>query len=512
MGKNIFNSIQVQRPNSNVFDLSHDVKLSLQMGKLVPINILECVPGDVIDMGTDAMLRMAPMIAPVMHKVDVYTHSFFVPNRLVWANWEKFITGGEDGTDPGPAFPVFAEAAGNVVLPGSLSDYLGLPIGSAAERSAIPYAAYNLIYNQYYRDQNLEPTESPWQLGDGTNPTAGYGELKTRAWQHDYFTAALPFAQKGAAVDIPISSGDLPIKVNTFGTAYTADTDVLIDGVYQPSASASTVGAGAEDRGNSDIPGGYLYADGAGATGASGTINDLRRAFRLQEWLEKNARAGSRYIESILSHFGVRSSDARLQRPEYIGGSKQPMIISEVLQTSESVDTPQGNMAGHGVSVGSGREFRYRCEEHGYVMTIMSIMPRTAYQQGVPRHWTKFDKLDYFWPTFAHLGEQEVKNKEIYFDQADGDVNEETFGYVPRYSEYRYLDSRVAGDFRTTLSYWHMGRIFTSRPSLNNTFIKCDPTQRIFAVEDSDVDKIYAHVFHRIKARRLMPKWGTPSF
>ena len=257
-------------------------------------------------------------------------------------------------------------------------------------------------------------------------------------------------------------------------------------------------------------------ADLKDATAAS--INELRRAFRLQEWLERNARGGSRYIEVILAHFGVQSSDARLQRPEFLGGSATPMSISEVLQTSNTAEgptsadeTPQGNMAGHAVSVGSSNRVAYKCEEHGYIIGIMSVMPKSAYQQGVPKHFTKFDKFDYFWPSFANIGEQAIQKKELYNDITDG-KNDETFGYTPRYAEYKYIPSTVHGEMRKSLDFWHMGRIFASRPELNQDFIEMDHTEvsRIFAVE-ADSEDVYVYLHNHIKARRPMPYFGTPT-
>jgi hypothetical protein len=229
----------------------------------------------------------------------------------------------------------------------------------------------------------------------------------------------------------------------------------------------------------------------------------------LQEFLEKNARGGTRYIENILVHFGVRSSDKRLQRPEYITGTKSPVVISEVLNTTgETGGLPQGNMAGHGVSVGSGTVGYYKCEEHGFIIGIMSVMPKTAYQQGIPRQYLKFDSLDYYWPSFAHIGEQEVMNQELY---AYTSTKEDTFGYLPRYAEYRFTPNRVAGDFRNSLEYWHLGRVFGSQPALNQTFIECDPTdvERIFAVQAGD-DNLYCHVLNKVKAIRPIPVYGTP--
>ena len=241
------------------------------------------------------------------------------------------------------------------------------------------------------------------------------------------------------------------------------------------------------------------------------SINELRRAFRLQEWLERNARGGTRYIEQILAHFGVKSSDARLQRPEYITGVKTPVVISEVLNTTGiDGELPQGNMAGHGVAVTTGKFGSYFCEEHGWIMGIMSVMPKTAYQQGIPKMFQKFDNLDYYWPSFANIGEQEVKQSEIFAFTAN---DNNTFGYVPRYAEYKYMPSRVAGEFRTSLDYWHLGRKFDTQPTLNQTFIECDPsaTKRIFAVEEG-ADTLYCHVLNKIQAIRPMPKFGTPMF
>ena len=241
----------------------------------------------------------------------------------------------------------------------------------------------------------------------------------------------------------------------------------------------------------------------------STTINDLRRAFRLQEWLERAARGGTRYVELIKSFFGVNSPDKRLQRPEYITGIKTPVVISEVLQTSETATSPQGNMAGHGVSVVAGGDSDYYCEEHGVIMGIMSVMPKTAYQQGIHRTFLKFDPLDYYWEQFANIGEQEVFNKELYAFTANGN---NTFGYIPRYSEYKFENNRVAGEFRNSLDFWHEGRIFATEPALNEEFISCNPANRIFAVTDPEVDNLYCHILNKVEAIRPMPVYGTPTF
>lgn len=506
--KNLFNSIKLQRPKRNHFDLSHDVKLSLDMGELVPILAMEAVPGDKFNLSCESLLRFSPMVAPVMHHFDVTMHYFFVPNRLVWTDWEKFITG--DAT--AGAFPYMQILESNY---GKLPDYLGIPKPidgtSFAQVSALPFAAYQCVYNEYYRDQNLiAPVDYKLQSGDNTM-TSSFLQLRKRAWMHDYFTSALPWAQKGAPVEIPLGTGTVEL----------ADTIPSSGGVFRKVSGGATQIGNVVNTGVSPNDGIVIGAntdkqvyDPRGSlvveTEAT-TINDLRRAFKLQEWLEKNARAGTRYVENILAHFGVKSSDARLQRPEYITGTKSPVVISEVLNTTgEDAGLPQGNMAGHGVSVTSGKYGGYFCEEHGYIIGIMSVLPKPAYQQGIPKHFLKFqDYLQYYWPSFAHLGEQEVQNQELY---AYGATPTGTFGYVPRYAEYKYMPSRVAGDFKESLDHWHMGRIFASQPSLNQAFVECDPGKRIFAVVEENVDSLYAHVYNKISAVRPMPKFGTPMF
>jgi len=278
-----------------------------------------------------------------------------------------------------------------------------------------------------------------------------------------------------------------------------------------PSAILSTAGGGYNIPASpAPLGNGTLFSQGESINVDPTTINDLRRAFSLQKWLEANARAGTRYVENLWARWFVKSSDARLQRPEFITSVKTPVIISEVLNTTgEDGGLPQGNMAGHGISVASGNSGSYYCEEHGYIIGICSIMPRTAYQQGIPRDYLKFDTLDDCQPEFANIGEQEVFNAELY---AYLGTNLGTFGYIPRYSEYRYMPSRVAGDFRTTLDFWHLGRIFASAPALNQAFIECSPenTTRIFAVEDG-TDPLYCHIYNKIQSVRPLPKFGTPQ-
>lgn len=513
MAKNIFNTIQLKKPKKNFFDLTHDVKLSANMGELTPIMCLEAVPGDKFDLACESIIRFAPMVAPVMHRMDVTMHYFFVPNRILWNNWENFITnsanaGGTGETYVWPHFSSVAllEANATPSLAGTarrLADYMGIPLPEpgavTTQISALPFAAYQAIYNEYYRDQNLiEPVD--YKLSDGSIGATWENirekmSIRNRAWEHDYFTSSLPFAQKGAAVDIPLGA------VNGDANIYSNVGTTTLNGSAGDPVVIGDANAGLTD----------LWAQTDGLTVEPTTINDLRRAYRLQEWLEKNARGGTRYIESILSHFGVKSSDARLQRPEYITGVKTPVVISEVLNTSGTEDQlPQGNMAGHGIAVSSGRSGSYYCEEHGYIIGIMSVMPKTAYQQGIPRTFLKKQPLDYYWPSFANIGEQEVAVEELYAYTSN---KNDAFGYVPRYAEYKYMPSRVAGDFRTSLDYWHLGRIFDSEPTLSQEFIECTPaeTDRIFAVTDPDAQKLYCHVLNKVKALRPMPKYGTPT-
>lgn len=526
MVNRLFSHIPIRRPKKNLFDLSHDVKLSLDMGQLIPIYVEDIVPGDRFKVRTEVMLRFAPMLAPIMHRVNVYTHFFFVPYRLLWKDWEDFITGGRQGNS-NPVFPRYKLTTSGVINQGTLFDYLGFPAGQTLpigyEFSAFPFFAYRLIYDQYYRDQNLEAPN----IEENLPSSAGIVELpyvqvntldsfalKYRAWEKDYFTSALPWAQRGGEVNLPLA-GMAPVDILYDSSGQKIGT---LGGITGTNGTANLANTTIQNASGAIPSSTHVKMQANLSEASSVTINDLRRSMKLQEWLEKNARGGARYIEQIFSHFGVKSSDARLQRVEFLGGGKTPVVISEVLQTSatqapEIAETPLASMAGHGISVGSTHEFTKFFEEHGLVMGILSVMPKTAYQQGTPRMFTKFDKFDYYFPEFAHLGEQEIKNQELYTTN-NAAYNAGTFGYTPRYAEYKYRESRVCGDFRSTLNFWHLGRIFSSPPNLNSAFVHPDSgaLNRIFAVTDDKTQHLWCQVYHDIKAIRPMPKFGFPSF
>lgn len=516
--------IKVGPVKASKFDLSHERKMTLNFGKLVPSLVQDVIPGDSINVkATELFMRFAPMLAPIMHRVNVYQHYFFVPNRIIWSEWEDFITGGEDGL-ANPVFPTVRVTAQTGTTPieklfgiGSLADYLGVGFTSPPQTvttnpydiSALPFRAYQQIFNDYFRDQNLQPkvafskTGGDQTLADNTNGTTFCENLLTmrnRAWEKDYFTTSLPWPQR--------NTQEAYAPVNTFV------------GVQDLVRRAD--GTGPVLDGNLVSTGGGLFssqneqAQIVNPQGGELLINELRKANKLQEWLEKQARGGGRMFETILSHFGVKISDSRIQRAEYLGGGRTPLKISEVLSTYDNTanDLPQGNMSGHGIASDSFKGFTRSFEEHGYIIGIMSVLPLTAYQNGLERHWLKKDKFDFAWPSFANLGEQEVKQSEIYYDcmgpQGQGTG---TFGYQSRYAEYKFKQSSVHGDMREQFLYWHIGRDFTNEPVLNQDFITCKNTEtdRIFAIQDPDVNKLWCQIYNDVSAIRPLPYYGTPK-
>lgn len=515
--RNIFKQVMMPRVPRNLFDLSHDVKLSFDMGELIPIMTMETLPGDSFRIRPEMFLRLAPLVSPVMHNIIADMHFYFVPNRLLWDEWEDFITGKSVVTAP------FCDGMDSVSI-GEIGDYLGykndVPAAvSTLAASAMPIAAYLLIYDEYYRDENLQAEEFiPLVAGDNTSYDAELSnQPKKRAWQHDYFTSCLPFAQKGTSVTLPLLNNDeVDVVQSSTSTNPQLVTTVgggsLLSGDVTSEATVAELQAGGTDAWLD--PNGTLVVD---INSEAVDIATLRRAFRLQEFLEKDARGGTRYIENVYSHFGVRSSDSRFHRPEYIGGLKSQVVISEVLSQTETLDSmdvtvnPVGQMAGHGISVGGGRTISYRCEEHGWIMGIVSVRPQTAYQQGIHKQFNRFTRLDYAFPEFAQIGEQPVTVKELYAGSAitSFDDLDTVFGYIPRYSEYKYMNSRVHGSFKTVLDYWHLGRKFSSIPVLNSNFIECLPDKRIFA--DQAEDGIFGHIVFNMTAIRPLPKFSTPT-
>lgn len=487
----------------NKFALSHTVLASFDAGELIPIGAMEVLPGDTVQHASSALLRASPLLSPVYHPVHVRIHHFFVPNRLIWEDWEDFITGGPDGNNAA-VYPTITIGGGSGAAVGSLADYLGVPTGvNNIEFSALFHRAYALIFNEYYRDQDLQ-TKLTIDLTSGADTTTSL-TLQNCGWEKDYFTSARPWEQKGPAITIPVGDTAPVTRVSNAangwrayragGNVVEANTELNTDAQADLTNSAS----------NQDLtfdPRGGLVADLSSAAAIS--ISDLREAFALQRFEEARARFGSRYTE-YLAYLGVRSSDARLQRPEYLGGGKQTIQFSEVLATAEtgtSVDV--GDLKGHGIAAMRSNRYRKFFEEHGIVMSLMSVRPKTMYPQGLFRHFNRRTKEDFWQSELEAIGQQEVKKKEVYAGTANTPTD--VFGYQDRYDEYRRFESRVSGEFRTVLDFWHFARIFGSEPALNADFVKCVPSEEPFAVPSTDV--YYAHIKHSIQARRLVAKTG----
>lgn len=560
--RNIFTQVPSPKVRRNLFDLSHEVKMSGKFGYLYPVLCVETLPGDTFRDQMNVLCRFAPMAAPVMHRMDVTTHFFFVPNRIIWDNWESFITGGQDGTEaPIPPYytpaGLFASTSGDEVMQkGTLWDYLGLPTtptvapGTFIDEhvSSLPFYAVCKVWNDYYRDPNLQdempiPTEldgdvsanqEAVELMFGLNNATQLSYLR-RGFEKDYFTSALPWAQRGAQVLMPLAgvagTGDIEYKDSPWGAEL-----FKVGGTTYASSGAPTIAAGGNPAGFTDDEASRLRIENIDSItfdNASTTINDFRRALAIQRWLEANARGGARYVEQIEGHFAVRVPDYRLQRAEYLGGGRQPVQISEVLSTANTEqaslgDAYIGEMAGHGISVGSTNRFTYRCQEHGYIIGFMSVTMRTAYSQGIPKMFSRSDKFDYAWPELANLGEQEIKSKEVFFsfNETDQAANDAVFGYIPRYAEYKFHNDRIAGDFRGSLSFWHEGRRFTSRPALDAAFTTIyengdgaavgsassseESFRRIFWVNDG-TDYLWFQLYHKLTAKRPLPYFGVPA-
>lgn len=480
--------------------LSNYKLLSCDMGELVPIGLTEALPGDTIQQATSCLIRCSPLLSPVMHPVHARIHHWFVPHRLVWEDWEDFITGGPDGMDTS-VFPTITIGGGSGAAIGSLADYLGVPTGvNNIEASALPFRGYQLIWNEWYRDQDLE-TEATIDLTSGPDTTTSTA-LQNCSWEKDYFTSARPWEQKGPAITIPLGT-TAPVIANGTGIVVSTVGQSNLP-VRLANGDDALLANGGSGSGTSDT---VYFGNNTGlqtdlSTASAVSVNILREALALQRYEEARARYGSRYTE-YLRYLGVRSSDARLQRPEYLGGGKQTIQFSEVLQTAEGTD-PVGEMRGHGISAMRSNRYRRYFEEHGYVFSFLSVRPKTIYAQGLFRHWNRRTKEDFWQQELQHIGQQEVLNKELYAAHANPN---NTFGFQDRYDEYRRTESSIAGEFRdTTLNFWHMARIFGSSPALNADFTKCVPTERTFAVPSQDV--LYVMANHSIQARRLVAQVG----
>jgi len=469
------------------FSLSSTTLLSADMGELVPINLLETLPGDSIQVSTSALVRCAPMLSPPMHPVRVRIHHWFVPHRLVWTAFESFITGGADGNDAS----VFPTWSGGAVTQGSLANYLGLPVATVPAVSALPFRAYSLIWNEFYRDQDLQ---TPLVVSTASgNDTTTNRNLQNCCWEKDYFTSARPWEQKGAQVTVALG-GSAPVDFLELGNPGRILTRSGTAGNTAINILQSGGAAGTQINATANL---------AGATGI--TVNALRQSLAIQRFQEARAMYGSRYSE-YLRAIGVRSSDARLNRPEYLGGGVQTIQFSEVVQSAADGANPVSTLRGHGITAMRSNRFRRFFEEHGYVITLMSVLPKTIYTNGLERTWNRRTKYDFWQKELENVGQQGIANKEIRANHATPDG---VFGYQDRYDEYRRQWSRVCGEFsQSTLNYWHFARDFTSDPALNSTFVSAVPPERAFAAPSADVLYIQAH--HSVQARRLLSYKASP--
>lgn len=486
------------------FNLSNTQLLTADMGNLLPIGLLEVLPGDTIQHATSLLVRAMPLQSPPMHRVRMKIHHWYVPHRIIWEDWEDFITGGPDGNNSS-VFPTLGVTS---VAEKSLADYLGVPVGTYnANISALPFRAYALIFNEWYRDQDLV-TPLTIDLTSGTDTTTNQ-TLQNVAWEKDYFTTARPWEQKGPAVTLPLGT-TAPVNLNADGatTAFirALDGSAIAPGADSPMEARAATGVFQDSGGTARLfdPNGTLEADLASATAVD--VNVVRQAFALQRYQEARARYGSRYTE-YLAYLGVRSSDARLQRPEYLGGGTQNLSFSEVLQTASTTAAGDGvgQLYGHGIGAMRSNRYRKFFEEHGYIMSMLHVLPETMYPQGLYRTWNRRVKEDFWQKELQHIGQQAILNKEIY--ALGGSLND-TFGYQDRYDEYRRQESRIHGEFFSSLNDWHFARLLSGLPTLNGSFVTSNPTKRPFQAQGEN-NTLLIQARHRIGARRMVAATGS---
>lgn len=505
------------------FDRSFAIKDTFDFDYLIPILVDEILPGDTVNLNVKHFARLATQVVPLMDNMYIDYYFFFVPNRLVWNNWERFNGAQDDPSDSTDYLVPRLNFTSNPTN-GSIFDKMGLPINGVSYNftsvNALPFRGYNLIWNEWFRDQNLQNSITVLK-DDGPDNITNYQLLKG-AKKHDYFTSALPFPQKGDPVSLAMTGYSVVTTRDTITgfpintpTVRTPASGALIAGTLQGKAVTGELSRTSDNANTYIDPEGTLIADAQNGSGYSFTINAFRQAMMLQSLLELDARGGTRYVEILKAHFNVISPDFRLQRPEYLSGGTTRISQHVVAQTSESGTSPQANLAAYstGSNMGSNIGFSKSFVEHGFIFGLVKARADITYQQGINKMWTRRTRYDYFWPKLQELGEQEILNQEIY--QTGTTADNEVFGYQERYAEYRYKPSEIRGQFRSTfaqsLDVWHLAEEFGSAPALNSTFIQSNtPIERSLVVA-SDYPHLLFDAWFDYKHARPIMSYGVPA-